>query len=67
MEIVVNYCAVDGYSQSKKFKTLLGAQKFAQKWIGEDADVGSFYAVSTDGVGRITCSGCSIKDLFKRS
>mgnify|MGYP003585373323 CR=1 FL=1 len=64
--ITVNYRSIDGYSQTRKYKTLAGAQKFAQAWVGKAPDLGGFYAVSYDGVGRITCDGCPIEVLFQR-
>ena len=64
MEIQVAYRSVDGYSKTRKFKTLKGAQGFAQRWVGEAPDLGSHYAVSFDGVGRVTVAGCAIAELF---
>ena len=63
--IRVTYNSIDGCRKSRTFKTLKGAQAFAQHWIGSTyVEFGSFYAVSGDGVGRITCSGCTLRDLF---
>lgn len=64
MEITVRYRSLDGYSKSSKFKTLAGAQKFAHKWVGAHPDIGGFYAVSNDGMGRITVAGCTLAELF---
>jgi hypothetical protein len=63
-EIRVSYLAVDGYRKTSTFKTLAGAQRFAQKWVGATPELGSFYAVSPDGVGRVTCSGVNLSELF---
>lgn len=63
-KINVYYNTIDHYSKSGTFKTLKGARHFAQQWIGESPDIGYGYAVSFDGVGKITCSGCRLEDLF---
>ena len=62
--IVVKYRSSDGYSKSARFKTLAGAQKFAWKWVGRHPDIGSWYAVSDDGVGRIAADGATMAKLF---
>lgn len=66
MNIHVTYRSIDRYTKSAEFKTLAGAQKFAQKWVGKtpELSIGFGYAVSGDGIGKITCSGCAIADLF---
>ena len=64
--ITVAYRSIDRFSARRTFKTLAAAQRFAQKWIGETPEIGSFYAVSGDGVGRITVSGASLLDLFPK-
>lgn len=72
MKIAVKYTAVDGFRQRRTFATLAGAQRFAQKWVGETPELGRFYAVSGDGVGKITaefyCDGgaLSLADLFPK-
>lgn len=66
MKIVVRYRGIDRYSKRGVFKTLAGAQRFAQKWVGETPELGSFYAVSGDGVGKVTCDGCALVDLFPK-
>lgn len=64
--ISVTYSSVDGYRKTRRYKSLFGAQKFAQKMVGERPDVSATfgYAVSDDGVGKITVRGASIFDLF---
>ena len=62
--ITVTYSSIDGYRQRRQFKTLKGASAYATKWVGKDADFGSSYAVSFDGVGKVTVDGCSLKELF---
>lgn len=62
--IKVRYSSVDGFSRSKTFKTLNGARKYAQEMVGEHPDMGFYYAVSFDGIGKVTVSGCSLAELF---
>lgn len=73
MTITVRYTSIDRCSKSAKYKTLEGAQKFAQKWVGKTPEISwqFFYAVSGDGVGKVTVSGedkngkpVTIFDLF---
>jgi len=66
MKIIVSYIAIDGCKNKKTYKTLKGAQEFAQKWVGETPSLGGWYAVSDDGIGKITVEGCSLKDLFPK-
>lgn len=66
MTIRVRYESIDRFSKTRRFKTLAGAQKFAQKYVGETPELGSFYAVSGDGIGKVTCDGCSVRDLFPK-
>jgi hypothetical protein len=66
LSITVRYEAVDHFSKERTFKTLKGAQRFAQKWIGETPELSSWYAVSSDGVGKITCSGTTLAALFPK-
>lgn len=64
--IKVKYISIDssGRGQWKTFKTLKGARKFAQYWVGKHPELGSTYAVSGDGVGKIVAEGVALKDLF---
>jgi hypothetical protein len=65
-EIVVAYSSIDGGHKRGKFATIAGARKFAHKWVGEDADLGSSYAVSFDGIGKVTVEGATLAELFPR-
>jgi hypothetical protein len=62
--IKVKYSSVDGGRKSRSFKTLKGARHFAQYWIGKNPEIGSIYAVSGDGIGKIEASGVALADLF---
>lgn len=68
VEIKVKYSTIDRFSQKRTFKTLEGAQKYAQKWVGETPEISTTfqYAVSSDGTGKIEVEGCSIRKLFPK-
>ena len=57
MSIKVTYRSCDGFSKSRSFKTLKGAQAFAQHYVGKHPELGSGYAVSSDGIGLVYVSG----------
>lgn len=59
--------SVDGFSKSRKFKTIKGAQKFAQKYVGEHPEIGIGYAISSDGVCRIMVKGATLGELFPKT
>lgn len=64
MIIKVKYSSVDGYRSTRPFKTLKGARKFAQDRVGKNPEMGSTYAVSGDGIGKIQVEGCALAELF---
>jgi len=62
--IAIRYRTVDGANVRRTFQTINGARRFAHKWVGAHPEIGTRYAISGDGVGKITCEGCSLDDLF---
>jgi len=62
--IKVRFATLDGIRKTKSFKTLAGARKATWAWAGKDCEVGSSYAISSDGVVRVTVEGCSLAELF---
>jgi|ERR1700720_46797 len=64
MTIKVRYQTIDRVNKLRSFKTLAGAQKFAHYWVGAHPEIGCGYAVAGDGIGKITCSGCTLRELF---
>lgn len=64
MEIHLSYRAIDGYKLEESFSSIVDARKFAYKWVGESPELGSYYAVSSDGVGRLMWDGIEAKELF---
>lgn len=68
-DIRVTYRTTDRFTKTARFKTLTGAQRFAQKWVGETPELSDAfgYAVSVDGVGKVTVGGTSLHELFPKS
>jgi hypothetical protein len=64
MEIIITYSSCDGCRDRRVFKTVNAARRFAHKWVGAHPEIGSTYAISGDGVGKITVYGISLADLF---
>ena len=62
--IKLHFKTLDGIRKTKKFKTLAGAQKATWDWVGKDAEIGTGYAISTDGVVRVSADGCTLAELF---
>jgi hypothetical protein len=63
-EITVKYSSIDCSTTVRKFTTIAGASKFARNWIGDHPEIGSRYAVSGDGIGKIEVTGASLTELF---
>lgn len=62
--IKITYRACDGFKETKKFKTMPGARKYAIGRVGDNPERGIGYAVSEDGIGTLEVMGCSLADLF---
>ena len=62
--IRVTYHSIDGHKESITFTYLSPAQRWAQRWIGKAPSLGSTYAVSDDGIGKITVEGATLKEIF---
>jgi hypothetical protein len=60
----VTYQSCDGARKTNTFKTLHADRKFAQEWVGKNPEMGSNYAISGDGVGKITAQGVELRALF---
>lgn len=64
-KITVRYSSVDGFSEKRAFKTISGARAYATSRVGPTAEVSSSgYAVSGDGVGKITVDGIGLRELL---
>jgi hypothetical protein len=62
--ITVRYQSIDGVSETRSFPSIWTAQNWPQRMIGRHPTLGSHYAVSDDGVGKITVTGCTLADIF---
>lgn len=64
MKIIVTYRSIDGFRQTRSFKTLTGARKFAVEMVGATPEIACGYAMAGDSVGKITATGCALSELF---
>lgn len=64
--IAVRYQTTDNFNCEHTFNTIAEAQAWAWHWIGRYPTIGRMhgYAVSDDGIGKITVTGISITELF---
>ena len=62
--ITLRYIAIDGYRQTRRFKTLAGACKYAHERMGTHPNLGAWYAVTDDGVGTLYADGVTLEALF---
>ena len=63
--IIVKYSSIDRVRTLRTFKTLAGARKFAHRCVGAHPEMGFYYAVSGDGIGKIIVAGdATLRDLF---
>ncbi len=67
MDIKIRTRAVDGGGESRTFKTLEGARKYASKVLGPNFDVGMGYAVSGSGTLTLRVAGANLSDLFPQT
>lgn len=64
MTIKVKYSSIDGAGIDRIFGSLEDAQKWSHRWVGAHPSIGSTYAVSDDGIGKIEVEGCTLAELF---
>lgn len=50
--------------QDQVVKTVKGAQKYAHERVGAHPEIGGWYAVSGDGVGKVQVVGIDINEVF---
>jgi hypothetical protein len=62
--IKLRYSSVDGFTETKTFDTVEAASAYARHWIGNHPEIGSHYAVSDDGIGKIEVTGATLRQLF---
>jgi len=64
MNIHIHISTMDGLSESKRFKSLVDARKFAQRYVGKHPEMGGNYAVSPYGDAKAVVRGVTLKKLF---
>ena len=62
--IVVRYRTIERDEERHCFTTLDAARQYAWRMIGRYPEMTGNYAISDDGAGKITVSGCALADLF---
>lgn len=63
--ITLNTLSIDGFRQTKTFKTLKGARAAAVARVGQYPEIDSWmWAVSEDGIVKVRAEGCTINELF---
>ncbi len=62
--ITLRFSTIDGVRKTHKYSTLAGARKKALSWVGPVDSTSGSYAVSSDGVVKVTCKGCTLTELF---
>jgi hypothetical protein len=62
--IMVYYTSIDGAEKADAFNTVEEAGAWARHWVGDHPEIGSSYAVSGDGIGKIEVMGAELADLF---
>lgn len=63
--IILKYSAIDGAGKRASFKGIASARRWAHKWVGATPELGTTYAISGDGIGKIeVLEGVSLADLF---
>jgi len=60
------YRAIDGARGMRCYKTFKGARAFAIERVGENPEIGSTYAVSSDGIVTVEVEGCTLAELFAK-
>ena len=65
MIIQITRQACDGFRDTRTFKTIKGARKFAVKYVGDRPEMGGDYAVSRDGIATIRVHGVTLRELFE--
>jgi hypothetical protein len=63
MTINLHYSTLDGFHKRKSFSSLSQAKLWAKHWMGTP-EIGSTYAITGDGIGKLECSGCTLYELF---
>lgn len=62
--ITLRFRFIEGGGETRKYKSLKGAQKAAHHQIGAHPDIGRSYAVDDYGCCTLRVEGCTLADLF---
>lgn len=63
--ITLRFNSIDSRTTDRRtFKTLAGARKAAHARVGKHPEGSWAYAISSDGIVRVTCEGCTLAELF---
>ncbi len=63
-EIKISNSAVDGFVESKTYKTIKGARKYLEKWAGSFYDVVGNVLITGDGINKLTVKGAKISEIL---
>jgi hypothetical protein len=64
-EIKLAWTTVDRAYESRTFKTLAGARKYAHRKVGATPEIGTYYAIDGYGVSKIVVrAGTTLKEIF---
>lgn len=63
-KITLHFSTIDGIRKTHRYSTLAGAQRKAKNWVGAVDSTSGSYAVSSDGVVKVSCEGCTLAELF---
>lgn len=63
--IILKYTTIDRVTKTYRTNSIEDARAYVTKWIGEEFEIGSCYAISFDGIAKIIIiSGSTWKELF---
>lgn len=67
MNIRIRVSTLDGLNETKRFKSLADARKFAKRYVGKSPELGANYAVSQHGDAKVEVQGIALEKLFAES
>ena len=65
MQITVRYSSIDGYTETRHYKTLKMAHRWANEMVGDCFEIGTGYAIDGYGIGKIQ-SNISLEQLLTK-
>jgi hypothetical protein len=64
--VTLSFATVDGVRKILSYDSVEAARVAAHDWVGEAPTFGSDYAISDDGVVRVSVNGATLTDIFPR-